>query len=284
MTYQSTSKNYNEIKPYLFIDGSYFCFFCYYSVERWWKFAFTTEADLDVLKDPINNPFFVQKFKEKCIKMVHGFEKNLGINGNPIIYVGKDCKRDNIWRNEFYKEYKSNRGDNLMGRKFMGGPFFAIAYEIFLSIGVSGILKHDTMEADDCIALSVKYIHNKNPNAHIYVVTSDNDYLQLAINTNIHLYDLSFKDLTKKRGSTGNADCDLFCKIVMGDKSDNITSVFKKCGPKKALKYFENKALFDFHLKKENAYEKYDLNEKIISFSKIPEHLVSSFISTIQHI
>ena len=45
--------------PYLFIDGSYFCFYCYFSVERWWKFAFPT--DLDIFKNPIQNPLFVEK-------------------------------------------------------------------------------------------------------------------------------------------------------------------------------------------------------------------------------
>jgi len=35
-----------------------------------------------------------------------------------------------------------------------------------------------------------------------------------------------------------------FVKIVMGDKSDNINSIFKKCGIKTALKYYEDEKLF----------------------------------------
>ena len=36
----------------------------------------------------------------------------------------------------------------------------------------------------------------------------------------------------------------LFYKIVLGDKSDNILPIFKKCGPKTCEKYYENQELF----------------------------------------
>jgi 5'-3' exonuclease len=47
-----------------------------------------------------------------------------------------------------------------------------------------------------------------------------------------------------------NSDCNLFCKIVTGDKSDNIPSIFKKCGIKTALKYYNDKNLFEAQLEK----------------------------------
>jgi 5'-3' exonuclease len=75
------------------------------------------------------------------------------------------------------------------------------------------------------------------------------------------------------------ADKNLFYKIVLGDKSDNISPVFKKCGPKTCEKYYENKDLFLEALNKENgAKEKYELNKKIISFDEIPENFVDKFL------
>jgi 5'-3' exonuclease len=254
--------------PYLFIDGSYFCFYGYFSIERWWKNAFPDQVE--VLKAPIDNPLFVEKFKAKCRKMLETLPKNLGIRfldsskAKPAIYIGKDCKREDIWRREWFPEYKANR----LNKNLQVGGFFEILYnEIFTltNPAIQGILEYPRLEADDCIALCTKHLHKEHPETEIYIVTSDRDYLQLVVSPKIHLYDLSYRKLTEMKGSSGNAECDLFCKIVMGDKSDNIPSIFPKCGPKTALKYFQDRTLFEARMKKENAYEKYALNQKIIT-------------------
>ena len=104
------------------------------------------------------------------------------------------------------------------------------------------------------------------------------DYLQLA-NDNIQLYDLKYKKLTERKSSFNNAEKDLFVKILTGDKSDNIKGVFKKCGPKTACKYFDNRELFEEKLNSvEGAMERYLLNKKIIDFNEIPEELVKNFL------
>ena len=74
---------------------------------------------------------------------------------------------------------------------------------------------------------------------------------------------------------------DLFCKIVMGDISDNISAVLKKCGPKTAIKCYNDRNYFDERMKKENAYEKFEQNKKVIDFDCIPNDLVSQFIEEI---
>ena len=71
----------------------------------------------------------------------------------------------------------------------------------------------------------------------------------------------------------------MFVKILTGDKSDNIKGVFKKCGPKTACKYFDNRELFEEKLNSvEGAMEIYELNKKIIDFNEIPEELVKNFL------
>ena len=68
----------------------------------------------------------------------------------------------------------------------------------------------------------------------------------------------------------------------MGDKSDNIPSIFKKCGPKTAEKYYENSELFQKQLEKENSYDNFERNKKLIDFNEIPEELLSEFRKTIK--
>ena len=73
-------------------------------------------------------------------------------------------------------------------------------------------------------------------------------------------------------------------KIVLGDKSDCIEPVFKRCGVKTAEQYYDDNNKFLEALKKENAYDRFDLNKKIISFSEIPLELVNKFIEKYKYI
>lgn len=67
---------------------------------------------------------------------------------------------------------------------------------------------------------------------------------------------------------------------MSGDISDNISSVFPKCGPKTALKYYENRELFKKKLSESDVFQKqYELNKKIIDFSEIPDVLVDEFMT-----
>lgn len=266
------------MKPtFIFIDGSYFCFYRYHSLLTWWKNAYPEQVD--VLQDPFNNELFVEKFRKTFVDNVKKIPKILKLV-NPLIIVGKDCKREKIWRNALFPEYKTNRC-NKPENGFMGGPFFKMVYDddLFIAGGTKHILKHSQLEADDCIALTVKYLLNKYADCSIYIITSDKDYLQLA-ESRVHLYNLAFKKLTDQKSSTGNAECDLFCKIITGDISDNIPSVFPKCGPKTALKYFENRNLLETKLNESDKYRtQYELNRTIIDFNYVPKELVDEFMN-----
>ena len=269
--------NMSNNPTFIFIDGSYFCFYRYHSLLTWWRNAYPDE--INALQDPIQNPKFVEKFKKTFVDNVEKLSKGLKLD-NPIIVVGKDCKRENIWRNELFPKYKATRA-NGQEDGFMGGPFFKMAYEeqLFIQGGAKSILKHPRLEADDCIAITVKHLLNTYQTCNIYIITSDKDYLQLA-QERVHLYNLAFKDLTQQKSCTGDSECDLFCKIITGDTSDNIPSVFPKCGPKTALKYFENRDLFEKKLQESEAFQQqYELNRKIIDFNYIPEELVQEFMT-----
>jgi 5'-3' exonuclease len=264
---------------FIFVDGSYYCFYRYFALQQWWKNAYPD----DPLDNPYENETFVEKFRKTFVENLEQIPKKLKIHKEPvkpILIVGKDCKREHIWRNDIFKDYKANRTND----GFMGGPFFKMAYEeeLFQKGGVKAILKHPRLEADDCIALSVKYLVNKYPLCKIYIITSDRDYLQLNAH-NVHLYTLTYKNLADGKTATGNAEDDLKIKIIMGDKSDNIPSVFPKCGIKTAQACIENEEFFKKKMADNPSYyEQYRLNELLVSFNKIPSNYVEEFMSTIK--
>ena len=255
---------------FIIIDGSYFIFYRFFAITSWMKIA-KKDENVDI---PIENEFFVDKFRSTFISKLKEMQKKLKIK-NGIMLACKDCPRESIWRMKHLPSYKANR---VYDDTFMGGPFFKMAWndELFIKGGCKKVFKYPTLEADDCAAILCKDIQNKYPEAKITVITSDMDYLQLA-NDNVELYDLKYRKLTEKKSSYNDAEKDLFVKIVTGDKSDNIPGVFKKCGPKTACKYYDNKDLFNKQIEKEVAMERYLLNKKIIDFNEIPEDLVTGF-------
>ncbi len=265
--------NTENMNPtFIFVDGSYFCFYRYYALLQWWKNAYPDEA----LDDPYQNEKFVEKFKKTFVENLKQIPKKLKIdkNINPIMIVGKDCKRENIWRMEFFSKYKANR-DNKEDT-FMGGPFFKMVYEeeLFKQGGIMATLYHPKLEADDCIAISVNYLLEKYDKPDIYIITSDRDYLQLQ-SENVKIFSLAYKNLK----STGDSERDLAIKILMGDVSDNIPSVFPKCGEKTALKCLEDKEYFDKKMNNNTEYYKqYELNQKLVKFDNIPIEIRDEFI------
>ena len=269
---QNQVKNSKNI---IFIDGSYFCFHRYYSMINWWKSTYP--LDEEVLKNPYENEIFRNKFISTFIHSVSEIVNKLQLNiKDPYcIIAGKDCKREDIWRTKLFPEYKSGR--NRDG--FMGKPFFKMVYEdeLFQKGGVNLIISFDTLEADDCIAISTKFIQNAYPEKFVFIITSDKDYLQLSC-SNVEIYNLNYKKLIDLKSCHGDPKLDLFCKIVSGDTSDNISSVLKRCGEKTAIKYYLNPILFETKLKEENAEEKYRFNKLLIDFNQIPEQLQDGFI------
>jgi len=258
---------------FIFVDGSYFCFYRYYALLQWWKNAYPQEE----IPDPYQNEKFVEKFKKTFVEHLKQIPKKLKINKdvNPIMIAAKDCKREDIWRMELFSQYKANRA-NGKEDGFMGGPFFKMVYDenLFNSGDIKAILYHPKLEADDCIALSVKYVLDKYPKSNIYIITSDRDYLQLQ-SENVQIFNLAYKNLK----SSGNSERDLAIKILMGDSSDNIPSVFPKCGEKTAIKCLEDKAFFDKKMDNNSEYYKqYELNQTLVRFDKIPYNLQEEFI------
>ena len=49
---------------FIFIDGSYFCFYRYHSLLTWWKNAYPDEP----LDNPYENEKFVEKFRKTFVE------------------------------------------------------------------------------------------------------------------------------------------------------------------------------------------------------------------------
>lgn len=259
-----------ERMNYIIIDMSYFIFYRYYALKNWWKHA---KSNSPLESDAYENSEFLEKFEKTFLEKIKEIPKKLKIQKtNYKFLMAKDCPRRDIWRNEFYGKYKENREDDDV---IMVGPFFRRAYEI-LEKEKFPILFHPKLEGDDCIALMTHKLKGDN---NIFIIASDMDYLQL-LEDNVKAINLKYKLIDDSKKWSGDAKKDLFCKIVMGDKSDGIPSIFAKCGIKTAIKCYDDEDYFHKKMERENAYEKFILNKKIIDFNEIPEELKIEFLNS----
>ena len=271
-------------KTFILVDTSYWIFYRYFALLQWWNHA---KPDNPLSEDPYKNEEFVEKFIKTFTESLDGFKKKQKLHkqrGKPetpcTIIACRDCPRKEIWRNKYYDHYKETREKD---DSFMGGPFFKLAYsnenKMLYDSGVNNVLQFPNLEADDIVAITKNNIRTKYPFAKIIIIANDHDYLQL-VDENTNIINFQQKNLQDAKKVFAEPEKNLFFKIVLGDKSDNIMPVFKKCGPKTCEKYYENEDLFLEALKKENdAIKKYELNKKLVSFLEIPQEFICGFMS-----
>jgi 5'-3' exonuclease len=266
-------------KKYLLIDGSYFIFYRVFALQMWWKNA----KPKDELINPYTNDTFKEKYIETFLLKINEIKKKLDMNDATVI-IGVDCPQSQIWRKSFYPEYKNGRNQEK-NKEANISDFFKLTYkhELFIKAGADHMVKLDKLEADDCLALTAKYLCDKYEDAAITIITSDHDYIQLSCDK-IQLINLKFNSLLDSKAYSGDPKRDLFYKIILGDKSDNIDGIFNKCGKKTAEKYYDNEELFLDKLKTEDKLEKYERNRRLVDFNEIPDTLVESFINSIKMI
>lgn len=271
-------------QTYILIDGSYYIFYRLFALVNWWKLSkgnqTTTDTDVDiddVMKDLHENQEFVDKFIALFHSKILELRNKIKIpKHTDVTYiVGKDCSRKHIWRNNLYSDYKGTR-TNYETSTIQPGAFFSLVYanKLFETVPTIKVnmLYNECLEADDCLAIASKEIMAQNPDNKVYIFTSDTDYLQL-IQQNVYIYSLKYKLINTPKNSLGCPQQDLLYKIIIGDKSDNIPSVFKRCGPKKTLAYIHDIESLERDLIKYDAHEQYKLNRRLIDFTQIPHVL-----------
>ena len=88
--------------PILFIDMSYYIFYRFYALRNWYKRSQEDELDVETLME---NELFINKYHKLFKENIKKIQKKHNIQ-NSLVIFGKDCRRYDIWRNQYYDEYK----------------------------------------------------------------------------------------------------------------------------------------------------------------------------------
>jgi 5'-3' exonuclease len=263
------------IKNLILIDTSYVCFYRFFAIKRWYSLAHSEEyKELKDNKDYdwSTNEIFMEKYEKKyfdeIIKLIG--KKNFA---KSYFLFCMDSPREKIWRNLYKEDYKGDRFD--LTEKYNFKPVFKYTYDklipqIINKYNNSSKIRINELEADDIIAIISKTV---NKDISTFIISGDNDFLQLGRE---NLYFIKFK--SKAQNITPEeAQKSLLIKIVKGDKSDGIESIFPKrtMNTKKIDELLESQEKFNNYLEKNSIVnDNFNKNRILIDFNYIPKKYI----------
>jgi 5'-3' exonuclease len=130
-------------------------------------------------------------------------------------------------------------------------------------------LRVEKMEADDLIAVITLHLKEQYPQRQIYLVSGDEDFLQLG-RPNVTF--INYKIKKPLVLTVDEAKKALHNKILLGDTSDCIPGIFPKGKRIKKKEILESEIKLNEYLSSNpDAKKQYEFNKKMIDFENIPK-------------
>jgi len=276
----------------ILVDASYTSFYRFFATLRWFSLNqpdFYKEKKNDNKYDWSENKIFIEKYEKMYLDSIIKLVGKKEFNNSKIIFC-LDSPKDDLWRNKYSKTYKGDRCDLSLKNNFK--PTFKLTYEKFIPTLIESnpdkifSIRVDKAEADDVIAIICKFYDSNNDKQKIYLVSGDNDFLQLGRD---NLYFINYKTKKPLLLTRDEAKELLKQKILNGDCSDNIPSIFPK--DRKVMPLKLKKELSDDHTKlmkylDENSEikKKYENNQILINFDYIPDKINKNILTKLKNL
>jgi len=214
--------------PIILVDTSYWLYYRFFALRKWYIRAYPetqTNKNFNIEHNWLEDKIFITKYKKLFIENIKNICRIFKTVLSNVIFC-IDCPYKEIWRCQHTEEYKGTRLESHKKQQFNSFNIFEYIKKNILPLLQTNynikILSSSRCEADDIIGNIAPWLVNKGLE-NIYILANDYDYLQIC-NNKIHLingigkiisneYELKNKYIGEKY---------LICKILIGDKSDNI--------------------------------------------------------------
>jgi len=278
--------NKKDLKPLILIDSSFVTFYRFFATIRWFSLAYKDEYKEIMEKykneyDWKGNKIFIEKYEKMYMDALVKAVKKKVFNNADIIFC-LDSPKETLWRTHIDCNYKGDRADLTLKYNFK--PTFAYTFDTIIPNLVKENvnmkkLRIDMMEADDIIAIICMHMKETNKEQSIYVISGDEDFLQLGRDS---IKFINFKSKQPIVLSEYEAKLALTKKLVMGDKSDCIASIFPKGSRIKKQELIEKEdKLREYLANNMDAKKQYDHNNKMINFENIPKKYYNMVIKAL---
>lgn len=191
------------------------------------------------------------------------------------VYMLVDCSRADIWRRDIHPEYKGTRASpGGMPPNVFSHFHLIVLPDIVETLGVKQI-SCPRAEADDIAAVLCR--HFTSLDKSVIVVSGDADLGQLA-SANVKVFDIKGVNILDKAcAKAGLTEPDpaayLHCKIIAGDRGDNVSAIKPRLGPRTALKLLKDPDLLDKELAVPETRRRYEENKKLVDLTQLPEEI-----------
>lgn len=248
----------------------------YYAVLKWYSFAHTdvynnlmTQSVIEWVDDKIFMQRYVKRLRENLLEIMHMYS----IDWEEVVFA-IDAPRSDVWRKQLLASYKESRSkESARGKDMYGVLKFARQTLIDDLCRQHGSKKcqHERAEADDIIAIMTKSYQTRGE--AVVILTSDKDMIQLR-DKNVKIVDVQGSEIAA--GDTDQIALALLEHVLVGDKSDDIPSIFRGCGKRTAAKLAADPEALKLKLQQDSAAAiQFDLNSRLIDFKMIPEDIVN---------
>jgi len=199
------------------------------------------------------------------------------------------CDSSRYWRKEIFPYYKSNRKKNRQDSGHDWSSIFECLHKIRDELKDHSpyrVIYVDGAEADDIIGVLTKKFA---PHEKVKILSSDKDFVQLQVNSNVSQYSPSMKKEIKSE----DPGSQLKQLIISGDFSDGIPNILsedacivdgvrQKSITKVKMEEMLNTVipLHGNEIQKRN----WSRNQQLIDLNCIPKNIVESILSTYEEV
>lgn len=262
----------------LIVDTSYVVFYVFYANLKFYKQYFNADP---VIEEIMDSPLFSSKFRRMFQRKILEMSSQHAIPMENVVFA-IDCDRESIWRRDYYPEYKASRqAKTEFNPKAFDLTFDTIIPWMEAEHGVKS-LKVARAEADDIAGVLHAFVR-EHGDSKIVIVTNDNDYVQLSDDHTV-LTNLAGDDIcSRKTPDLSPADF-LLCKVLCGDKSDNLPGAVPRCGMKTAEKLIRNEAKMKKALTDKEALQRFELNRRLMDLSRVPVEIKCEIVDSFKQL
>jgi 5'-3' exonuclease len=262
----------------IILDGSYFFLALYNKLEGQWKKKSSLEKHKNQYFDGyefVN--FFMENIKIFMRELIVSFKMQSNVNDKDRkckVFMTKGSKTS--WRNNVLGDYKHSISPKIM-------PLLDIIYKDNIGLDDIEIYQNFNLESDDCIAILVNKLLDKNPDMFIHIISKNKRLIQLETEK-VSIVDINKKSLREQTEVLSSSvlfspNKFLFFLILKGDEDHCLPRVFYE--EKTDIEYdnyYDNNDLIAEECEDIILAERLRNNYLICDYNSIPKKLVINFV------
>ena len=274
----SSKSNGPMVTTTIILDGSYFFLALYNKLEGQWKKKSSLEKHKNQYFDGyefVN--FFMENIKIFMRELIVSFKMQSNVNDKDRKCKGFMTKGSKTsWRNNVLGDYKHSISPKIM-------PLLDIIFKDNIGLDDIEIYQNFNLESDDCIAILVNKLLDKNPDMFIHIVSKNKRLIQLETEQ-ISIVDINKKSVRENSNILSSSvlfspNKFLFFLILKGDEDHCLPRVFYD--EKTDIEYdnyYDNNDLIAEECEDIILAERLRNNYLICDYNSIPKKLVINFV------